>query len=225
MWIQVDDDPFLLWRSEHLQQHAQQDAAVQDTIKALSSSTCKVMYISNDDKECAGKVLSIVQQWLPNKPSLGAVGVMMILGTPNIGKTTLLNAIKAHAFKAGMMQTDRATMRDVGPLPGVTKRVSGVQVCSMDLILERVAVFDPIDVDCPSPNMTSIYFKVVPQHAHSTIAATIMLFLLQVYSVQAWSSLGIPDELMVTSLRGTWGAPCTNRCHPREVSLCAFSCC
>lgn len=87
--------------------------------------------MSKHEPDYAQRVLAAVQRMLPERLSRqhrGGVTTIMILGTPNVGKTTLLNALKAQAAKQGLLQDIRVGKREVGPVPGVTKRVAGVQV-------------------------------------------------------------------------------------------------
>lgn len=59
----------------------------------------------------------------------GDVHLVMVVGTPNVGKTSLINALKRHCNSQGLLNNPRSGKLEVGPLPGVTKRVSGIKVC------------------------------------------------------------------------------------------------
>lgn len=96
-------------------------------MQTLCTPFREAMYISKHDRDYVPRVLEAVKRLLgPAKP--GKVGTVMIVGTPNLGKTTLVNALTAHAAKSGLLEASRVGQRQVGPLPGVTKSVAGVQV-------------------------------------------------------------------------------------------------
>jgi ribosome biogenesis GTPase A len=87
-----------------------------------------VMYTSSTSKDVAAQVLRSIKRWLPEDRDTGTVQIMMVVGTPNVGKTTFINAMKRHAVESGLSRAQKASKLEVGPTPGVTKRVSGVKV-------------------------------------------------------------------------------------------------
>lgn len=101
---------------------------MQETVSQLTSMYPKVMYTSKQDEDFASSVLDTVKSCLPPTHGAGQVFVLMVVGTPNVGKTTLINSLKRHYFVKGNLQADRLGKLQVGPLPGVTKRVAGVKV-------------------------------------------------------------------------------------------------
>ena len=101
---------------------------MQETVSQLTSMYPEVIYTSNQDDYFASSVLDAVKSCLPATHAAGQVYVLMVVGTPNVGKTTLVNALKRHYFVTGSLQADRLGKLQVGPLPGVTKRVAGVKV-------------------------------------------------------------------------------------------------
>lgn len=108
--------------------HITAGAGLQVTRTALQTPACKVLFTSKDDKNSVTKVLEAVREWLPNKQGQGEVYVMMVVGVPNVGKSTFINALKQHAHKQGLLRADRVSQLTVGPLPGVTKQVLGFKV-------------------------------------------------------------------------------------------------
>jgi ribosome biogenesis GTPase A len=104
-------------------------AQVQDMTQALSSLHCNVLVTSQQDPCLASRVLAEVKSMLPKKLlQPGAVPTLLIAGLPNTGKTTLLNSMKQHAVKTGALKAGRAGKHLTGPVPGVTKHVSGFKV-------------------------------------------------------------------------------------------------
>ncbi len=87
---------------------------------------------------------------------------VMILGIPNVGKSTLLNALRLH----GLGEGGKATA--TGFLPGVTKNVSGViKICESPQIylLDTPGILQP-RLECPEMAMKiaicgGLYDKVV----------------------------------------------------------------
>lgn len=87
------------------------------------------MYASCEGRRpVAEQVLRAVQRWLPQQRHAGKVAVLLTLGTPNIGKSSLVNQLKAHAVREGLLAAQRVGRVQVGPEPGVTKQVSGIKV-------------------------------------------------------------------------------------------------
>jgi 50S ribosome-binding GTPase len=101
---------------------------LQATAQALITPTCAVLYTSQTSKDVAAQVLAAARGLLPRKAKLGDVCTMMVVGFPNTGKTTLLNAIKQHAVRKQLLVVQRAGRLHTGPLPGVTKQVAGFKV-------------------------------------------------------------------------------------------------
>lgn len=107
---------------------------VQETVTQLTAAYPKVIYTSKQDDDFATCVLDAVKSCLPPTHAAGQVYVLMVVGTPNVGKTTLINSLKRHYFANGSLQTVRTGKLQVGPLPGVTKRVAGVKVQYLALL-------------------------------------------------------------------------------------------
>lgn len=102
---------------------------MQATVAALTGPSTHVLYTCCEGKRpVAEQVLRAVQRWLPQQRGVGKVAVMLTMGTPNIGKSSLVNQLKAHAVREGLLAAQRVGRVQVGPLPGVTKQVSGIRV-------------------------------------------------------------------------------------------------
>lgn len=118
---------------------------MQETLLELESANQKVLFTCTSSQNFAAEVLAAVRMCLPSaetslegvsntRPSSsraanGRVHVVMVVGTPNVGKTSLINALRRHARTQGLLDVPRAGQLPVGPLPGVTKHVSGIKVC------------------------------------------------------------------------------------------------
>lgn len=116
---------------------------LQETLRELSSSNQQVLYTCTSARGFAAEVLDAMRRCLfasdgdlnktaskTNAASSSNVHVIMVVGTPNVGKTSLINALRQHARKEGLLDVPRAGQLPVGALPGVTKHVSGIKVCA-----------------------------------------------------------------------------------------------
>lgn len=114
---------------------------MQETLLELESANQKVLFTCTSSQGFAAEVLAAVRMCLPgadgsldralNKASRtadGRVHVVMVVGTPNVGKTSLVNALRRHARTHGLLDVPRTGQLPVGPLPGVTKHVAGIKV-------------------------------------------------------------------------------------------------
>lgn len=104
---------------------------VQETVGQLSATYSHIIYTSKQETSFASDVLAAVRSCLPLQQTAGEVFILMVVGTPNVGKTTLVNSLKRHHFENGRLHATRIGKLAVGPLPGVTKRVAGVKVLSL----------------------------------------------------------------------------------------------
>ena len=115
---------------------------MQDTLLELESTNQKVLFTCTSSQGFAAEVLAAVRMCLPGtETSLertssagpgaanGRVHIVMVVGTPNVGKTSLINALRRHARAQGLLHVPRTGQLPVGPLPGVTKHVSGIKAC------------------------------------------------------------------------------------------------
>jgi mitochondrial GTPase 1 len=80
-----------------------------------------VLFTDHKDKSSVGKLLSYAKKHVPASTLTGAR--MMVVGMPNVGKSSLLNALR----KLGMKNNTKAA--STGAQPGVTRKIgTGVKI-------------------------------------------------------------------------------------------------
>eukprot|EP00878_Enallax_costatus_P039826 GHUV01045743.1.p2 GENE.GHUV01045743.1~~GHUV01045743.1.p2 ORF type:complete len:105 (+),score=20.89 GHUV01045743.1:648-962(+) len=82
---------------------------------------------------------------------------MMVVGLPNSGKSSLINALKLAARSTGVLGGEQTYNRRaaVGATPGLTRQVSGFQVCKTP----ATYVLDTPGITVPSIPTDEIGFR------------------------------------------------------------------
>lgn len=77
-----------------------------------------------------GQVMHTALEWLQRERAASELSVMLVVGLPNSGKSSLINAFKLAAKKRGILAGEQAYQKKakVGPTPGLTRQVAGFQV-------------------------------------------------------------------------------------------------
>ncbi|KAF8060483.1 SIN2 [Scenedesmus sp. PABB004] len=106
--------------------------AAQAALRALEAQGLRALPASAASPPSVRRLLAAASGWLAAERSGCELSIMMVVGLPNSGKSSLINALKLAARSAGALGGEQAHQRRaaVGAAPGLTRQVSGFQVCA-----------------------------------------------------------------------------------------------
>lgn len=105
-------------------------------VSRLAQGGCEAMFLTARDKPSVRRLVTRVQGLCAGKSKFKTAGqVLMVVGIPNAGKSTIINAFRQMALKpqalglaAGLSPTGMPRGVKTGPQPGVTRHVSSILV-------------------------------------------------------------------------------------------------
>lgn len=82
------------------------------------------------------KVLDTCVSWLRDERPNADMSLMMVMGVPNCGKSSIINALKVASQRTGNLEGSQAYNKTArtGPLPGVTRHMNSFKVSKDPLV-------------------------------------------------------------------------------------------
>ncbi|MEW5318931.1 MAG: hypothetical protein WDW38_010113 [Sanguina aurantia] len=148
-------------------------------------------------------------EWLTAERTHADLSLMMVLGVPNVGKSSLINALKLCANSDGLLGGEQAYHKTAktGPLPGVTQQLGGFQVSKKPnvYVLDTPGVLLPNMRDETSALKLALLGAVRDGVVPDTALVKYMLQLLAtpVHQAQLWRSLSAHKQDVTFEQRST----------------------
>eukprot|EP01025_Chloroclados_australasicus_P019352 TRINITY_DN20557_c0_g1_i1.p1 TRINITY_DN20557_c0_g1~~TRINITY_DN20557_c0_g1_i1.p1 ORF type:complete len:396 (-),score=38.42 TRINITY_DN20557_c0_g1_i1:392-1579(-) len=100
-----------------------------ESLRWMASQKEEAHLICSRDQESVAKLMKDCLEELKSKKAKDDILLAMIIGVPNCGKSSLINAMRAEAKQQGLLEERKSKQRVVtGPLPGVTRALSSFQI-------------------------------------------------------------------------------------------------
>uniref|UniRef100_A0A383VII8 CP-type G domain-containing protein n=1 Tax=Tetradesmus obliquus TaxID=3088 RepID=A0A383VII8_TETOB len=104
----------------------------QAALKRLQQQGLQALPASSSDPRSVKQLLRTAVGWIQRERAQSELSVMLLVGLPNSGKSSLINGLKMAARATGVLDAQQAYQKRaaVGPTPGLTRQVSGFQVAA-----------------------------------------------------------------------------------------------
>ncbi|KAK6461373.1 P-loop containing nucleoside triphosphate hydrolase protein [Scheffersomyces coipomensis] len=178
----------ILGRKEKLVLYSKKDLSIlkSHTIKKWHESLNeKVMFIDCRSKNDARKIIQQVKDTYDTMTMPPPLGLrLMIIGMPNVGKSTLVNTLRFVGYSAdleGSISTKNRKVARTGGQPGVTKSTSEIIRLSKDpdiLVYDTPGVFLPTVKNCETMLALSLVGCVHNSYIDPVIQADYLLYIL-----------------------------------------------
>eukprot|EP00775_Hariotina_reticulata_P004201 gene4201-4449_t len=118
-----------------------------ETLRSLQQQGLLAMPAISSNPASVKKLLDTAIGWIERERAQSQLSILMVVGLPNSGKSSIINALKASARQAGVLGGEQAFQKTAhaGPTPGLTRQINGFQVCNQPLtyVLDTPGIMMP----------------------------------------------------------------------------------